>query len=87
MGVMSERESYKVLISNGTGEIVEKKSRFIGNAFAVENQQQAEEKIAEILYDERGGRVPKYNCKVYAKQLSKELLKLANKVLKEKHKV
>ena len=45
---MSERDSYKVVISNGCGEIVEKKSRFIANVFPVENQQQAEEKIAEI---------------------------------------
>ena len=45
---MSERDSYKVVISNGCGERVEKKSRFIANVFPVENQQQAEEKIAEI---------------------------------------
>ena len=45
-----------------------------------------EERLAEILYDERGGRVPRYNCKVYAKELSKDLLKLAKKVLKEKEK-
>ena len=41
-----------------------------------------EERIAEILYDERGGRVSRYDCKVYAKHLSKELLQLAKKVLK-----
>ncbi len=45
---MAKLESYKVVVKGGSGEIVEKKSRFIANVFAVENQQQAEEKIAEI---------------------------------------
>ncbi len=60
--LMSNLESYKVVISDGTGEIVEKKSRFIANVFAVENQQQAEEKIAEIskkYWDAR------HNCYAY----------------------
>ncbi len=59
---MSEIESYKITTSNGTGEIVEKKSRFIANVFPVENQQQAEEKIAEIskkYWDAR------HNCYAY----------------------
>ena len=45
---MGKLESYKVITKNGTGEIVEKKSRFIANVFAVESQEEAEEKIAEI---------------------------------------
>ncbi|WP_081647814.1 YigZ family protein [Butyrivibrio sp. VCB2006] len=59
---MSERESFKITISEGCGEIVEKKSRFIANVFPVETQQQAEEKIAEIskkYWDAR------HNCYAY----------------------
>ena len=59
---MSERESYKVTISNGTDEIVEKKSRFIANVFPVENGQQAEEKIAEITKKYWDAR---HNCYAY----------------------
>jgi uncharacterized YigZ family protein len=40
--------SYKVITKNGSGEIVEKKSRFIANVFAVNSQEEAEEKIAEV---------------------------------------
>ncbi len=60
--LMSERESFKITISEGCGEIVEKKSRFIANVFPVETQQQAEEKIAEIskkYWDAR------HNCYAY----------------------
>lgn len=59
---MSERESYKIITKEGTGEIVEKKSRFIANVFSVEDQKQAEEKIAEIskkYWD------AKHNCYAY----------------------
>lgn len=45
---MAQLESYKVIMNGGSGEIVEKKSRFIANVFPVESQQQAEEKIAEV---------------------------------------
>ena len=51
-----------VITSNGTGEIVEKKSRFIGNVFSVNSVQEAEEKIAEIskkYWDAR------HNCYAY----------------------
>ena len=44
---MGKRESIKVITSNGTGEIVEKKSRFIGNVFAVGSVKEAEEKIQQ----------------------------------------
>ena len=59
---MGKRESIKVITSNGTGEIVEKKSRFIGNVFAVSSVKEAEEKIAEIskkYWDAR------HNCYAY----------------------
>ncbi len=59
---MGKRESIKVITSNGTGEIVEKKSRFIGNVFAVASVKEAEEKIAEIskkYWDAR------HNCYAY----------------------
>ena len=49
IGHMSEKESYKIITKEGCGEIVEKKSRFIANVFAVENQQEAEEKISAFL--------------------------------------
>lgn len=59
---MGKRESIKVITSNGTDEIVEKKSRFIGNVFAVGSVKEAEEKIAEIskkYWDAR------HNCYAY----------------------
>ena len=59
---MGKRESIKVITSNGTGEIVEKKSRFIGNVFSVASVKEAEEKIAEIskkYWDAR------HNCYAY----------------------
>ena len=43
---MGKRESIKVITSNGSGEIVEKKSRFIANVFSVDSPAQAEAKIA-----------------------------------------
>ena len=54
--------SYKVTTSQGTGEIVEKKSRFIANVFPVSSQQEAEERIAQIskkYWDAR------HNCYAY----------------------
>lgn len=59
---MSKRESYKVLTKDGSGEIVEKKSRFIGNAYCVETTEEAEKRIAEIskkYWDAR------HNCYAY----------------------
>lgn len=59
---MAKRESIRVITSNGTGEIVEKKSRFIGNVFSVSSVKEAEEKIAEIskkYWDAR------HNCYAY----------------------
>ena len=45
---MSEIKSYKIITKDGTGEIVEKKSRFIAHVFGVKSVSEAEEKIAEI---------------------------------------
>ena len=59
---MANIESYRIITKEGTGEIVEKKSRFIANVFSVETQQEAEEKIAEIskkYWD------AKHNCYAY----------------------
>ena len=36
-----------------------------------------EKELADILYHERSGRVPKYDCQVYAKTLAKKLIPLA----------
>ncbi|SDB06438.1 YigZ family protein [Butyrivibrio sp. INlla16] len=43
---MGKTDSYKVILEQGCGEIVEKKSRFIANALPVESVQEAEEQIA-----------------------------------------
>ncbi len=59
---MGKRESIKVITSDGSGEIVEKKSRFIANVFSVENVSDAEARIAEIskkYWDAR------HNCYAY----------------------
>lgn len=60
--VMSKKESYKIITQEGVGEIVEKKSRFIGGAYFVDSAAAAEEKIAEIskkYWDAR------HNCYAY----------------------
>lgn len=72
---MSERESYKIITSEGSGEIVEKKSRFIANVFCVENQEQAEAKIAEIskkYWDAR------HNCYAYVIGANSEITKCSD---------
>ncbi|WP_034444037.1 YigZ family protein [Butyrivibrio sp. AE2032] len=68
-------ESYKVITKNGSGEIVEKKSRFIGNVFRVENASEAEEKIAEIskkYWDAR------HNCYAYVIGANSEITKCSD---------
>ena len=55
-------ESYKIITEAGTGEIVEKKSRFIANVFYVSSQQEAEEKLAEIYKKYWDA---KHNCYAY----------------------
>jgi uncharacterized YigZ family protein len=55
-------ESYKIITEAGTGEIVEKKSRFIANVFYVSSQQEAEEKLAEICKKYWDA---KHNCYAY----------------------
>ncbi len=72
---MSEKESYKVIASEGSGEIVEKKSRFIANVFAVDDQLQAEAKIAEIskkYWDAR------HNCYAYVIGANSEITKCSD---------
>ncbi len=72
---MSMNESYKVIISNGCGEIVEKKSRFIANVFKVESAAEAEEKIAEIskkYWDAR------HNCYAYVIGANSEITKCSD---------
>ncbi|WP_034462166.1 MULTISPECIES: YigZ family protein [unclassified Butyrivibrio] len=59
---MSEIKTYKVVTKEGTGEIVEKKSRFIGGSYIVESVEDAEKKIAEVskkYWDAR------HNCYAY----------------------
>ena len=56
---MSNNKEFYTLKDSSTAEITEKKSRFIGNAFHIENKEDAEEKINEIkkkYYD------AKHNC-------------------------
>lgn len=59
---MGKRESIKVITSDGSGEIIEKKSRFIANVFSVGSVSDAEARIAEIskkYWDAR------HNCYAY----------------------
>jgi len=52
----SNDKSYKIITSNGKGEIEEKKSRFIGEAFFVKSQEEAVsiiEKVTKENYDAR----------------------------------
>lgn len=56
---MSNNKEFYTLKDSSTAEITEKKSRFIANAFHIENKEDAEEKINEIkkkYYD------AKHNC-------------------------
>ncbi len=72
---MSMNESYKVIISEGTGEIVEKKSRFIAGVFKVESAKEAEEKIAEVskkYWDAR------HNCYAYVIGSNSEITKCSD---------
>ena len=69
------RESYKVLTKDGAGEIVEKKSRFIGAAYKVESAEEAEAKIAEIskkYWDAR------HNCYAYVIGDNSEITKCSD---------
>lgn len=72
---MSRREAYKVIIQDGTGEITEKKSRFIGNAFYVESVEDAEKRIAELskkYWDAR------HNCYAYVIGENSEISKCSD---------
>ena len=41
-------KAYKMVFKGGTGEIVEKKSRFIANVFSVDSEEEALEIIADV---------------------------------------
>ena len=72
---MNKRESIKIITSQGTGEIVEKKSRFIANVFPVETVSAADEKIAEIskkYWDAR------HNCYAYVIAENGEMTKCSD---------
>jgi uncharacterized YigZ family protein len=72
---MSKKDAIRVLTSNGTGEIVEKKSRFIANTFYVESQEEAEARIAELnkkYYDAR------HNCYAYVIGDNSEITKCSD---------
>lgn len=69
------RESYKVITKDGVGEIVEKKSRFIGAVYNVETTEEAEAKIAEIskkYWDAR------HNCYAYVIGENSEISKCSD---------
>ena len=72
---MSMNESYKVIITNGSGEIVEKKSRFIANVFGVESASEAEEKIAETAKKYWDAR---HNCYAYVIGANSEITKCSD---------
>ncbi len=72
---MSENKAYKVITKDGTGEIVEKKSRFIGQAIFVESPAQAEEKLTEITKKYWDAR---HNCYAYIIGENSELSKCSD---------
>lgn len=72
---MSKKDAIRVLTSNGTGEIVEKKSRFIANTFYVDSVGDAEDRIAAInkkYYDAR------HNCYAYVIGDNSEITKCSD---------
>ena len=56
-------ESFKTISKNSTAEIIEKKSRFIANAFYVETIEEADNYIKEIKKKYHDAR---HNCVAYA---------------------
>ncbi len=72
---MGKKESIRIITKDGSSEIVEKKSRFIGNVFAVQSPGEAEEKIAEIskkYWDAR------HNCYAYVIGENSEITKCSD---------
>lgn len=55
-------KAYKMVFKGGTGEIVEKKSRFIANVFSVESEEEALEIIADVKKQYWDAR---HNCYAY----------------------
>ena len=63
MGDTAATDSYRVLLSGGEGEIVEKKSRFIATIRKCENEEEAVAFIEEMKSDEYGSwYFPPYSC-------------------------
>lgn len=56
-------EEFVTIKNNSTAEIVEKKSKFIANAYYVESQEEAEEKLKEVKKKYNDAR---HNCFAYA---------------------
>ncbi len=68
-------KEYKTILEPGTGEYVEKKSRFIGYVRHVENEEEADAFITEIKkkhYDAR------HNCSAYSVGEDKELQRFSD---------
>lgn len=61
--IENSHSKFKAIKQNATAEIVEKKSKFIGNVFYVESIEEAEEKIKEIKKKYNDAR---HNCFAYA---------------------
>ena len=59
---------YKIVYEGGTGEIVEKKSRFIANIFYVESVEEAENYIKQVKKKYGDAR---HNCFAYAIEVGK----------------
>lgn len=55
-------EEFTTIKNDSTGEIIEKKSKFIANAFYVESQEKAEEKLKEVKKRYNDAR---HNCYAY----------------------
>ena len=65
----------KVILSNKTAELVEKKSRFIANIFYVQNEKEANDRLNDIrkkYYD------AKHNCFAYVIGVNGEIVKLSD---------
>ena len=54
--------AYKIVYKGGTGEIVEKKSRFIANVFPVTDEEEALSIIEQTKKEDRDAR---HNCYAY----------------------
>ena len=68
-------EAYKAVYEGKTGELVEKKSRFIATVFSIESEEEALEKVAEMkkkYWD------AKHNCYAYVLGQNQELMRFSD---------